>query len=100
MPRTAQPSLQRPCKALRDCLRPAAPPSTQLIDKLGGPSQVAEMTGRKARVVRDDRGRGVYQMRAKVGRGLVGIGGEGAWTHAEPSQVTPCRRSWLRMGLP
>ncbi len=39
----------------------------QLIDKLGGPSQVAEMTGRKARVVRDERGRGVYQLRAKVG---------------------------------
>lgn len=54
-------------------LRPPAPAYAQLIDKLGGPSQVAEMTGRKARVVRDERGRGVYQLRAKVGgdRGLV-----------------------------
>ncbi|KAI7844526.1 hypothetical protein COHA_001884 [Chlorella ohadii] len=37
----------------------------ELIDKLGGPSAVAEMTGRKARVVRDARGRGVYTLRAK-----------------------------------
>lgn len=36
-----------------------------LIEKLGGPRAVAEMTGRKGRVVRDSKGHGVYELRAK-----------------------------------
>lgn len=36
----------------------------ELIDKLGGTKNVAEMTGRKARVVRDARGKLVYELRA------------------------------------
>lgn len=56
------------------------PTPMQLIDKLGGPSQVAEMTGRKARVVRDERGRGVYQLRAKVGGAGVDRAGVGQRT--------------------
>ncbi|GAB4817714.1 hypothetical protein N2152v2_004760 [Parachlorella kessleri] len=45
----------------------ALPPNflDQLIDELGGPKQVAEMTGRKARVARDARGRPAYELRAK-----------------------------------
>lgn len=35
------------------------------VDKLGGPNKVAEMTGRKGRVVRNENGRGVFTMRAK-----------------------------------
>jgi hypothetical protein len=43
------------------------PPSflDQLIDALGGPGQVAEMTGRKGRVLRDANGRARYELRAK-----------------------------------
>ena len=37
----------------------------ELIDALGGKHAVAEMTGRKARVVRDHRHRPVYELRAK-----------------------------------
>ncbi|KFM23228.1 Strawberry notch-like protein 1 [Auxenochlorella protothecoides] len=37
----------------------------QLIDELGGAAGVAEMTGRKARVVRDARGTLTYSLRAK-----------------------------------
>lgn len=37
----------------------------EIIDALGGPVAVAEMTGRKSRVVRDGRGRLVYELRAK-----------------------------------
>ncbi|KAI3433451.1 hypothetical protein D9Q98_003264 [Chlorella vulgaris] len=37
----------------------------QLIDELGGAGNVAEMTGRKARVVRNGRGRLAYTLRAK-----------------------------------
>lgn len=37
----------------------------QLIDALGGPKNVAEMTGRRGRVVRDSRGHGTFQLRAK-----------------------------------
>lgn len=37
----------------------------QLIDSLGGPKKVAEMTGRRGRVVRDSRGHGTFQLRAK-----------------------------------
>ena len=37
----------------------------ELIDCLGGKHAVAEMTGRKARVVRDEKGRTVYELRAK-----------------------------------
>ncbi len=36
-----------------------------LIGELGGPGAVAEMTGRKGRVVKDGRGRMVYELRAK-----------------------------------
>lgn len=36
-----------------------------LVDQLGGPSAVAEMTGRKGRVVRNHAGRLSYEMRAK-----------------------------------
>lgn len=34
-----------------------------IIDKLGGPSKVAEMTGRRARIVRNPSGRVVYEVR-------------------------------------
>lgn len=37
----------------------------QLIDSLSGPKKVAEMTGRRGRVVRDSRGHGTFQLRAK-----------------------------------
>ncbi len=45
----------------------ALPPNflDTLIEKLGGPRAVAEMTGRKGRIVRDSKGHGVYQLRAK-----------------------------------
>lgn len=34
-----------------------------IIDKLGGPSKVAEMTGRRARIVRNAAGKAQYEMR-------------------------------------
>ena len=34
------------------------------VDKLGGPDNVAEMTGRKGRVIADKKGRGFYTLRA------------------------------------
>lgn len=37
----------------------------ELVDELGGPSRVAEMTGRRGRIVRDPAGRGMYQLRAR-----------------------------------
>ena len=37
----------------------------QLLDELGGPGAVAEMTGRRGRVVRDGAGRPVFELRAK-----------------------------------
>lgn len=37
-------------------------PLDDIIDRLGGPSQVAEMTGRRARIVRTTRGL-QYEMR-------------------------------------
>ena len=40
-------------------------PVDALIDALGGPDLVAEMTGRKARIVRGRDGRTVYQVRAQ-----------------------------------
>jgi len=45
----------------------ALPPNflDTLIEKLGGPGAVAEMTGRKGRVIRDSKGHGVYELRAK-----------------------------------
>lgn len=45
----------------------ALPPNflDTLIEKLGGPKAVAEMTGRKGRVVRDNKGHGMYELRAK-----------------------------------
>ncbi len=41
------------------------PPSSldELIEKLGGPSRVAEMTGRRGRMVTDDHGRVLYESR-------------------------------------
>ncbi|CDS43053.1 protein strawberry notch 1 [Echinococcus multilocularis] len=41
------------------------PPSSldELIEKLGGPSRVAEMTGRRGRVVMNDSGRALYESR-------------------------------------
>ncbi|KAL4431062.1 hypothetical protein ABPG75_006318 [Micractinium tetrahymenae] len=94
----------------------------ELVDKLGGPSQVAEMTGRKARVVRDDRGRGVYQLRAKPdsnemdslnikekqafmdGRKLVAIVSDAASTgislHASAVAKNQRRRVHLTIELP
>ncbi|XP_045618673.1 protein strawberry notch homolog 1 isoform X2 [Procambarus clarkii] len=44
------------------------PPNTldQLIDELGGPENVAEMTGRKGRVVQSDDGQVMYESRSEV----------------------------------
>nr|CAH0110931.1 unnamed protein product [Daphnia galeata] len=44
------------------------PPNTldQLIDELGGPENVAEMTGRKGRVVQNDNGQVQYESRSEV----------------------------------
>ncbi|KAK4029142.1 protein strawberry notch [Daphnia magna] len=44
------------------------PPNTldQLIDELGGPENVAEMTGRKGRVVQNDDGQVQYESRSEV----------------------------------
>lgn len=43
------------------------PPNTldQLIDELGGPENVAEMTGRKGRVVQSDDGQISYESRSE-----------------------------------
>ena len=43
------------------------PPNTldQLIDELGGPENVAEMTGRKGRVVQTDDGQVTYESRSE-----------------------------------
>ena len=48
-------------------------PLDDLITRLGGPSEVAEMTGRKGRLVRDDYGRTVY---AKRNEGLYDENGK------------------------
>lgn len=50
-----------------DIVAPHLPPNTldELIDKLGGPSQVAEMTGRKNRVLIRDDGTFAYESRSK-----------------------------------
>lgn len=44
------------------------PPNTldQLIDELGGPENVAEMTGRKGRVVQSDDGQVMYESRSET----------------------------------
>lgn len=44
------------------------PPNTldQLIDELGGPENVAEMTGRKGRVVQSDDGQVMYESRSEA----------------------------------
>ncbi|KAL3320693.1 Protein strawberry notch 1 [Cichlidogyrus casuarinus] len=48
-----------------DNLSRKLPPSSldELIDRLGGPTYVAEMTGRKGRMVMDDSGRVLYESR-------------------------------------
>lgn len=61
----------------------------QLIDELGGPTAVAEMTGRKGRVVREQRrvggvlkssGRVVYELRAKPDSSeMDSLNGECCW---------------------
>ncbi|KAJ7378733.1 Protein strawberry notch 1 [Desmophyllum pertusum] len=50
-----------------DILSQVLPPNTldELIDELGGPDNVAEMTGRKGRVVSNDDGSISYQSRSK-----------------------------------
>eukprot|EP00795_Rhopilema_esculentum_P015444 gene15445-6692_t len=50
-----------------DVLAPFLPPNTldELIDELGGPDRVAEMTGRKNRVLLRDDGRFIYESRSK-----------------------------------
>jgi hypothetical protein len=51
-----------------DALGPKLPNNTldDLIDQLGGPEMVAEMTGRKGRVVKDDYGQIAYRQRNEV----------------------------------
>lgn len=68
----AEPSVVSECAAMKAALlaRIAAlrlPPNflDHLIDELGGPKAVAEMTGRRGRVVRDSRGQGMFELRAK-----------------------------------
>jgi hypothetical protein len=49
-----------------------------LMDALGGPTQVAEMTGRRGRIVRDARRRTVFELRAVDASGeLDSLNGEG-----------------------
>lgn len=51
------------------------PPNTldQLIDDLGGPDDVAEMTGRKGRVVQNAGGKIEYETRAEQDQSLENI---------------------------
>lgn len=51
--------------AMIDALGPRLPNNTldDLIDRLGGPGKVAEMTGRKGRVVKDEEGQISYRQR-------------------------------------
>ena len=51
-----------------DSLGRKLPPNTldQLIDELGGPENVAEMTGRKGRVVQNDDGNVCYESRSEA----------------------------------
>jgi hypothetical protein len=94
----------------------------QLIDSLGGKGAVAEMTGRKGRVVRSARGRGEYELRGRpdsaeldslnirekdafmAGKKLVAIVSDAASTgislHASASALNRRRRVHLTIELP
>lgn len=57
------------------------PPNTldQLIDELGGPENVAEMTGRKGRVVQSDDGQVMYESRTESDVPLEILNIRGVW---------------------
>lgn len=66
-------AIERACEMKEELLKkiellgPHLPPNTldQLIDELGGPENVAEMTGRKGRVIQSDNGQIVYESRSE-----------------------------------
>lgn len=58
-----------------------------LIGQLGGPGAVAEMTGRKGRVVKDARGRMVYELRAKPDSNEMDSLNGGGWAGVEDGLV-------------
>lgn len=77
MPHTQPPprdAIERACSMKEDLLSQIEvlgerlPPNTldQLIDELGGPENVAEMTGRKGRVVQREDGGIEYESRSEV----------------------------------
>ena len=54
-------------RLLRRIVALGLPPNflDMLVDQLGGKAAVAEMTGRRARIVRGPAGRGVFELRAR-----------------------------------
>jgi hypothetical protein len=91
----------------------ALPPNAldQLLDELGGPGAVAEMTGRKGRAVRDGAGRAVYEVRGRAETAgdldsLNGGWGQGGLLpgkacirqvpRTEPRQLTGCQEHGRR----